>query len=129
MRDKWFRKEIADAGAERREIVRRDLENAQVKTVGGERGGVVGQVRMAGCEAAAANREVAAIGVEPAAAAKLLIDAQAAAGRVRNVGIAALDPVGRGAQFDQGGAVEFLQGEFTKEVRPLLRLEFGRDPE
>ena len=117
MPGKRFRNEIADAGLERREIGHRDLENAQVKAVGGERGGVVGQVRMAGREPAAADGEVAAaVDAEPAAAAKLLIDAQAAAGRVRNIGGAALDPIGRGAQFDQAGAIEFLQGEFTEKV-------------
>ena len=64
-----------------------------------------------------------------AAAAKLLVDAQAAAGCVGNICGAALDAIGRGAQLDQGGVIEFLQREFAEEVRAMLRLEFGRDPE
>ena len=72
----------------------RDFENAQMKAVFRKRGGVVGQVRMAGRELAVLDGEiVAAVDAEPAAAAKLLIDAQAAAGRVGNIGGAALDAI------------------------------------
>ena len=95
-----------------------------------ERRGAIGLVGMAGGEAAVGDRKVAAAhAAEPAAAAELLVDADAVAGRVGDVGDAALDRVVRGLQLDEATAAELAQREFAVEVRAALALEFGGDAE
>lgn len=95
-----------------------------------ERRGAIGLVGMAGGEAAVGDRKVArAHAAEPTAAAELLIDADAVAGRVGDVGGAALDRVVRRLQLDEPTAAELAQREFAVEVRAALALEFGGDAE
>ena len=85
---------------------------------------------MAGGEISLAQGEFAnAIDAEPAAAVELLIDAQARARRIGDVGGAAFDVIGRSAQFDQAGGADLSQREFTRELRTPLRFELGRHPE
>ena len=101
-----------------------------MEAAGAERRGAIGQVGMAGGEAAIGDREVAAAhAAEPAAAAELLVDADAVARRVGDVGRAALDRVGRGLQLDEAAAAELAQREFAVEVCAPFALEFGGDAE
>jgi len=46
-----------------------------------------------------------------------------------DVGGAAFNVIGRGAQFDQAGGADLSQREFTRKLRTPLRFEFGRHPE
>ena len=95
-----------------------------------QRRGAIGLVGVAGGEAAIGDREVAAAhAAEPAAAAELLIDADAVARRVSDVGHAALDRVMRGLQLDEAGSAKLAQREFAEEVRAAFALEFGGDAE
>ncbi len=101
-----------------------------MKAIVSERHRAVGQVGMAGGEMPLAQGEFAdAIDAEPATAAELLIDAQAGARGIGDVGGGAFDVIGRGAQFDQAGGADLSQREFTLELRTPLRLELGRHPE
>lgn len=68
-----------------------------MEAAGAQRRGAVGQVGVAGGEAAVGDRKVAcAQAAEPAAAAELLVDADGVARRVGDIRRAALDRVGRG---------------------------------
>ncbi len=117
-------------GVRRDQVGRRHLENAQMKAIVSERHGAVGHVGMAGGETSLAQGKfAAAMEAEPAAAAELLIDAQAGARGIGDVGGGAFDVIGRGAQFDQAGGADLSQREFTRKLRTLLRFEFGRHAE
>ncbi|MEY9734818.1 hypothetical protein ABH985_002607 [Bradyrhizobium ottawaense] len=97
---------------------------------GAERRGAVGQVGMAGGETARGDREVvSAHAAEPAAAAELLVDADAVAGCVGDIGGAALDRILRGLQLDEAGAAKLAQRELAEEVRAPFAREFGSDTE
>ncbi|MCW2109880.1 hypothetical protein M2210_001814 [Bradyrhizobium elkanii] len=90
----------------------------------------IGQVRIAGREHAIADREfIEPRAAEPAAAAKLLVDAQAVAGRVGDVARAPLDAVRRGAQLDQPGIAELAQRELAEEVAAPVGFQLGGDAE
>ncbi len=103
-------RKLAHALVLRRDAGERDLQDAQVEAPGAERRGAVGQIGMAGGEAAIGDRKVApAQAAEPAAAAELLVDADGVTRCTGDVGDAAFDRVGRGLQLDEAGAAELAQ--------------------
>src|SRR6186713_168775 len=107
-----------------------DLQDPQMEAACAERRGAIGLVGMARGKAAIGDCKIAcAHAAEPAAAAELLIDTDAVAGRIGDVGRAALDRVVRGLQLDQAAAAELTQRELAVKVRASLALEFGGDAE
>ncbi|MGY4624728.1 hypothetical protein ACVWY3_002484 [Bradyrhizobium sp. USDA 4486] len=125
-----LRRELAHPLVPDRDAAHRDLHDSQVEACGAERCGAVGQVGMAGGEAAVGNREIACThATEPAAAAELLVDADGIARGVSDVACATLDRVGRGLQLDKAGAAELAQRELAEEVGAPFALELGGDAE
>lgn len=107
-----------------------DLQDPQVETRIAQRPRAVGQVGMAGGKGAIGDREIAgAHAAEPTAAAELLVDADAVARRVADVGLAALDRVGRGLQLHKGAIADLAQRELPVKACALFALELRRDPE
>ena len=91
---------------------------------------MIWQVRIAGGKASVGDGEILdVVAPEPAAAAKLLINAKAGAGGIGDIGRTAFDPIGRCAQLDEARRAKLSKRELTEELRSLFPVEFGGGPE
>ena len=92
-----------------------DLENPQVKAIGGERGRVVGQLRIDSREHSAMDAKFR-VAAEAAASAELLINAKAVARGMGSCGCGVFAQAVWRAQFDQAGHADPAQHDGVLDI-------------